>query len=183
MVIGVTGHRPEKLGGNYYEVNDPKNIEIIRLMMQFILNKAGYNPMTGRFGVYQIKLITGMALGADMIFAETALLLKSMYPNRFILECAIPCYNHTSRWNNGDSIKRYNEILEKADIVKTVSERNYDDYVMQIRNEYIVDNSDILLAIWNGSKGGTKNCIDYAKTQEIEIHRYHPTTKTMKRLK
>lgn len=183
MVIGVTGHRPEKLGGNFYEVNSLVNIEIIQMMMRFILNKVCHDPINGIFKTDKVRLITGMALGADLLFAETALLLKKMYPNQFILECAVPCYNHTSRWSDKKIIERYNEILEEADKVKIVSERNYDDYVMQIRNEYIVDESDILLAVWNGSKGGTRNCVEYAKTQGIEIYRYHPTLKTQKRIK
>ena len=184
MVIGVTGHRPEKLGGDYYEVNSLTNIEIVQMMMRFILNKVCHDPILGVFKTSEkVKLITGMALGADLLFAETALLLKNMYPDRFILECAVPCYNHTSRWQDKKVIKRYNEILEEADSVKIVSERNYDDYVMQIRNEYIVDNSDVLLAIWNGSKGGTRNCVEYAMKTDIEIQRYHPTTKSLKRIK
>lgn len=34
---------------------------------------------------------------------------------------------------------------------------------MQKRNEYMVDHSDKVIAVWDGSKSGTKNCIDYAK--------------------
>lgn len=34
---------------------------------------------------------------------------------------------------------------------------------MQKRNEWMVDRIDELLAIYNGTPGGTKNCIDYAK--------------------
>lgn len=39
----------------------------------------------------------------------------------------------------------------------------YNAKKLQIRNKYMVDKSDILLAIWNGDKSGTKNCIDYAE--------------------
>jgi uncharacterized phage-like protein YoqJ len=38
---------------------------------------------------------------------------------------------------------------------------------MQKRNEYIVDNSSLLLSLWDGTSGGTKNCLDYAKKKEI----------------
>jgi uncharacterized phage-like protein YoqJ len=34
---------------------------------------------------------------------------------------------------------------------------------MQKRNEYMVDNSDIVIAVWDGSKGGTYNCVKYAE--------------------
>ncbi len=34
---------------------------------------------------------------------------------------------------------------------------------MQKRNEWMVDNCDMLVAVWDGTDGGTYNCIDYAK--------------------
>jgi len=34
---------------------------------------------------------------------------------------------------------------------------------MQKRNEYMVDNADIVIAVWDGTKGGTCNCVRYAK--------------------
>lgn len=37
------------------------------------------------------------------------------------------------------------------------------------RNEYMVDNSNITIAYWNGLPSGTKNCIDYAKKQNKKI--------------
>ena len=36
---------------------------------------------------------------------------------------------------------------------------------MQERNIFMVDRADEILAVWNGTSGGTKNCIDYAKKQ------------------
>ena len=33
----------------------------------------------------------------------------------------------------------------------------------------MIDNSDILIAVFDGSKSGTKNCIDYAKKHNKEI--------------
>jgi len=33
---------------------------------------------------------------------------------------------------------------------------------MQTRNIWMVDNCDLVLALWDGSDGGTGNCIKYA---------------------
>ena len=33
----------------------------------------------------------------------------------------------------------------------------------------MVNNSDLVIAVWNGSKGGTNNCIDYAKKKNKDI--------------
>jgi nucleoside 2-deoxyribosyltransferase len=33
----------------------------------------------------------------------------------------------------------------------------------------MVDNCDTVVAVWNGTSGGTKNCIDYAKKQNKPV--------------
>jgi len=40
---------------------------------------------------------------------------------------------------------------------------------MNKRNEYLVENSDVLLAYFNGEKGGTENTIKYAKLKNKKI--------------
>lgn len=50
----------------------------------------------------------------------------------------------------------------EAKTVKVVAD-HYEADVMQKRNEYMVDHSDIVLAVWNGKKSGTENCIKYAE--------------------
>lgn len=40
--------------------------------------------------------------------------------------------------------------------------QEYKPYLMQARNKYMVDYVDILIGVWNGSRGGTANCIEYA---------------------
>lgn len=39
-----------------------------------------------------------------------------------------------------------------------------DNVLYLARNMQVVDNSDILIAIWDGESSGTKNTIDYAKS-------------------
>ena len=65
-------------------------------------------------------------------------------------------------------------ILEKADIVTMVTDAPYTPSCMQQRNEYMVNHSDKVIAVWNGSSGGTKNCIDYAKNRKKEIIWFFP---------
>lgn len=109
-----------------------------------------------------------MALGIDMLCAELVLSLKDKYPN-IQLECAIPCKNQTLNWQIKNII-RYNQIISKADIITFVSYKNYYKGCMQKRNKYMVDKSDLLIAIYNGCLVGTKQTIDYAKQQNINIH-------------
>jgi len=47
---------------------------------------------------------------------------------------------------------------------------------MQKRNEWMVDNCDLLIAVWNEDKsGGTYNCIQYAKSVNKEVIYVNPT--------
>ena len=147
MKMCVTGHRPNKLYG--YDLTDDRWIALKEDFKQILIeNKCD-------------EAITGMALGVDTIFAYAVLELKEDGQD-IKLHCAIPCRNFSGKWYIYDKIKYYN-ILSLADTVKLVSDEEYKPYLMQKRNKYMVDHSDKVIAVWDGSKSGTKNCIDYAK--------------------
>lgn len=109
-----------------------------------------------------------MALGIDMLCAELVLSLKDKYLN-IQLECAIPCKNQTLNWQIKNII-RYNQIISKADLITFVSYKNYYKRCMKKRNKYMVDKSNLLIAIYNGCAGGTKQTIEYARQQNININ-------------
>jgi uncharacterized phage-like protein YoqJ len=88
----------------------------------------------------------------------------------------VPFAGQESRWN-AKSQTLFHEILKQCDVVKVVCEGGYAPYKMQIRNEWMVDNSHFTLAIWNGiQKGGTWNCIQYARKQGKTVWHLHPQT-------
>ena len=55
-----------------------------------------------------------------------------------------------------------------------MSDEEYKPWLMQKRNEYMVNLSDKIIAVWNGSKSGTQNCIKYATKLGKEIIRIEP---------
>lgn len=158
MIIAVTGHRPNKLYG--YNLNNEKNLELKEKLKKILID----NKCT--------EAITGMALGVDTIFALAVLELKDEGYN-IKLHCAIPCRNHSSKWIK-ESVDLYNDILSKADVVKLVTDETYKPYLMQVRNEYMVDLADKIIAVWDGSSGGTANCVKYAQKKNKEIIRIIP---------
>jgi uncharacterized phage-like protein YoqJ len=175
MIISVTGPRPKKFG-NIYDVYHPIYIAIGKEMRKFILTQAGFDKTTGSFSYpNEILLISGMALGIDTIWALVALKLKKQFPNKFKLECAIPCKNHSDNWEE-ESKTLYANILRQADIVTYVSKEEYRPYLMQKRNMYMVDKADMIFAVWDGTSGGTANCINYAKKKKRPIYVLHPFT-------
>jgi uncharacterized phage-like protein YoqJ len=147
MKIGVTGHRPSKLYG--YNLN---NERWLKLKEEFKKELAMYNCK---------EAYTGMALGVDMVYALAVLELKEEgYDIRLV--CCIPCINHTSKWFDKPIIDLYNSILNRADSVIIVTEKPYAPHLMQVRNEYIVNHTDFIFTVWDGTEGGTCNCIKYA---------------------
>lgn len=74
----------------------------------------------------------------------------------------------------GEALEYYDCLLENASSEKILTETEYTPKVMQIRNIYMVDNSDIVLGVWNGGKGGTLNCLKYAVKTDKEIYILNP---------
>jgi len=141
-VIAGTGHRPDKLGG-YKDV-------IFRKTYQLAFDSL--NEWKSNIDV----VISGGALGWDTALALAAIDLDIK------LICALPFKGQESRWPRA-SQEKYNEILNKSDEIVYVCEDGYAPWKMQVRNEWMVNHCDIVLALWNGSPGGTGNCIKYAK--------------------
>ncbi len=158
MKICVTGHRPNKLYG--YNLSDPR-WQSLKEHFKTILRENHCD-----------EAITGMALGVDTVFALAVLELKDEGYN-IKLHCAIPCKNHFRKWIK-ESVDLYNYILSKADVVKLVSDEEYKPWLMQKRNEYMVDLADIVIAVWDGTPSGTANCVRYAEKVGKEIIRIKP---------
>jgi uncharacterized phage-like protein YoqJ len=153
--IAFTGHRPEKrnepekIGG--YDINHPLRQAIIKAMTDAV------NRAVKKYGeTHEIVAITGGALGIDQDAARIA--YKLGIP--FIV--AVPCQGQDSMWP-AESKKRYQKMLSLASEVVMVHDGPYNKTCMQDRNIWMVDNCDALIAVWNGTKGGTANCVRYAR--------------------
>lgn len=146
-----TGYRPEKLpfGNDESDFRCVKLKETLTNEIEELIN-SGYS-----------EFITGMALGIDMICGEIVLELRKKYPH-IALSAAIPCKNQERHWDY-DSITRYNRILQSVNNIIFVSNTSYFNGCMQKRNRYMVDNCDLLLAVFDGQQGGTMRTVEYAK--------------------
>ncbi len=176
MKIAVTGHRPSKLN-NEYDMNGPCS-EWIRLRLRnLIKSKRAVNQMLQNLSpdgtpLDEITLISGMALGADMIFAELSIELN------LPLIAAIPFVGQERVWKQHQK-DRYYQILESPLVVKhIVCEGGYAPWKMLKRNEWICDQlsrTDTLAAVWDGSdEGGTAHCVKYAQSKNVDIERINP---------
>jgi len=117
------------------------------------------------------RFISGMAMGIDQICGEIVLELKELYPD-ITLTAAVPCIDQEACWQQKQR-DRYARILKQCDSVHIVSE-TYTNECMEKRNRWMVDNCDVLLAVWDGRPGGTGNTIRYAKSNGVEIILLNP---------
>lgn len=161
--VCFTGHRSQKLPWGYNE-SDERCIqmrETAREKIEFAISN-GYK-----------NFISGMALGFDMISAELVLELKKTYPHIKLI-CALPCKNQYKKWSDKQR-QRYKNILKQADIVRYVSEE-YTDTCMLERNNYMLNNSSLVIALYNGKGGGTGYTIKKAKTMNLQTMIINPLT-------
>ena len=143
-----TGHRPEKL-------NAPEKVVCEALEQE--IRRAIADGLT--------VFISGMARGVDIWAAEIVLRLRdSGMPIRLI--CASPYQGFEQGWST-DWQKRYNAILATADLVRFICP-GYSRSCFQIRNEWMVNHSARVIAVYNGEKGGTRNTLEYAKKMSVE---------------
>lgn len=150
--IAVTGHRPHKLGG-YAAQN---NFRAIRHHMKNFLMSRG-----------DIGLISGGALGIDQFWIEVGIYLG------LPVTAALPFEGYNSRWPKA-SRDKYAELLDKCSDVRYICEPGYEAAKLQLRNEWMVDNCDELAAYWNGTPGGTCNCVTYANSIKRKVHVFDP---------
>lgn len=150
-----TGHRPDKLPWGL----DENSAECRKLRIQIAIQlEALHSAGIAHF-------ISGMALGCDLLFAEAVLAMREEYDD-VTLEAAIPCDSQANSWPE-EQKELYNAILSSCDTV-TFVQHQYTPGCMLRRNRYMVDNSSVLLACFNGSSGGTMNTLLYARRRGVK---------------
>ena len=149
MVLSVCGHRPNKLGG-YRTPNFVYDAVVEGLDKKLIELKPD-------------SVILGMALGVDQWTAE--LCLRNEIP--FI--AAVPCDGYESLWPQFSQVE-YRRLLREASAIHTICPGGYRHGVLETRNQWMVDNSDSLLAVFNGTASGTGNCVRYARRGAKRVH-------------
>jgi uncharacterized phage-like protein YoqJ len=134
-VVAFTGHRPDKVGG--FGHDNPVRDRILRgLLTELRRLRPGH-------------AITGMALGVDTWAAECCLHLGIPFT------AAVPFAGQDRMWP-AESRRHYAKVLKQAARVEIVCGPEVDiNSAMQIRNEWMCDRTDHLLAVHDGSRGGT----------------------------
>lgn len=151
MKVAFTGHRPDKIGG--YQAS-----EIQDYVRQHIHNILLVFKETDK----NLIVYSGMAQGVDTWAVEEC--IDQSIP--FV--AVLPCDGQEKEWPLA-ARDYYHRLLDKAQRIERVNIGPYVPWKMQARNERLVDVSDFLIAVWDGSSGGTYNCLEYAKSVKRTI--------------
>lgn len=147
--VCFTGHRPEKLtrGENAIKRNLSRQIR-------------------RAFADGKDVFITGMARGVDIWAAQIVLQLRDEgYPVKLI--CACPYHGFERGWR-AEWQWQYRDILAHADLIKFICP-TYSPSCFQIRNEWMVNHSAAVIAVFNDEKSGTRNTIAYAEKVGVPV--------------
>lgn len=144
-----TGHRPQKISRPERQIRN----DLERAIAQAV--DAGYTTF-----------ITGMAYGVDVWAGEIVVRLRESHPELHLI-AAVPFEGFESRWSR-EWKERYSDLLGKADLVRYICP-SYHPGAFQRRNEWMVDHSALVIAVFNGEKSGTKNTIDYAQKRGVRV--------------
>lgn len=165
MRMALTGHRPERLG--YPELDFETSSEW-RKVVDWLKEKILELNVTDTY--------CGMATGCDIAYGIATMELNnetSVYKiNRpkIKLHCILPCKNYNRK------IKWHKILKEAADEWVELSEEFYKG-CDNVRDQYMVDHSDKLFAIWDGNEsGGVWSTIKKAQKKNIDIV-YYPKEK------
>lgn len=154
MIIAGTGHRPDKLGG----YSDEAFQVLVDILVEFLIV---IKPRT---------VISGLALGFDQALAQAVIHIneQKLLPHQIKLIGAAPFKSQDSNWPQS-SKTYYQELLKKCDKVIIVSEGDYSVAKMMKRNKWMVDNANVIVTIFDGTSGGTKNTVDYAESKKKQV--------------
>lgn len=152
MTCCFTGHRHFPWDGQHAH---PRQADLLRRLEEAIDSVLSQGAT---------HFICGNAVGVDTWAAELVLQKKKAYPEIF-LEIALPFAGH-----NTDE-PACQAVQGQADLVHVVGTAKNRKTAFFERNHYMVDHSDLLIAVYMEShpRSGTAKTMEYAKKQGLKL--------------
>ena len=160
-----TGHMPEGFVFGYDE--DSPICKAVKIAVRNQIERL-YDDGYKRF-------ITGCALGVDIWAGESVIDLKRTKKDIELIG-AVPFKGQERGWTE-EQRERYEALLKNCDDVVTVSKR-FNKNAFYIRDRYMVDNADIILAVYDDTRGysGTGYTVRYAMGKDKPLIIIDPET-------
>lgn len=147
-----TGHRPDKLGHSRQEEDE------LRLRLHQRIIQAISEGFT--------QFYCGMAMGTDIIAGELVVSLRQQYPELRLI-AVVPFPQQSRSWPMSWRV-RWTCLIRQADQQVVL----YPDYCRgcyHARNRYMVNHVQRVIAVYDGSPGGTATTIQYARQKGVPV--------------
>lgn len=130
-----------------------------------------YNFIVDAIGAGYDTFLTGAAPGYDILCAELTQIARRVRHKATRIIYALPYENFSDAHHfDEDWQARYDFISANCqEIINVTNSLNETEGCYQRRNEFMVDNSSLLICYHTGKAGGTDNTIRYAKDKGLTI--------------
>ncbi len=108
----------------------------------------------------------GLAIGFDMLAAETVLRLRQEFPHIRLI-AVLPCADQAVGWSERDRAA-WKRVIAAADKVVCLQER-YTPDCMKARDRHLADHSSVCVCYLTQYGGGTGYTVGYASRQGVRI--------------
>jgi len=158
VVIAVTGHR------------DLSNGATLARQINYTLDRVKQMIPKLRNTPVVLTILSSLAEGADRLVAREVLKMPGAE-----LEAVLPLEktDYISDFESPESQKEFEEFLSQARRVRQVPSRGDRREAYASAGRYIVDQCDILLALWDskpaGGYGGTAEVVEYARQKRCPL--------------
>lgn len=156
--IAATGHRPPKVCG--WEEYETIGLERLVALARNSLIRLDAEEVT-----------SGMALGWDIAVSLATINLG------IPLIAAIPFKGQEKTWNKKSQHLYHDTLTQSQEVIYVCTEemppsgwsKQKINQMMKARDRWMVDWSTTVLALYNGTSGGTSSTVDYAELQRKPI--------------
>ena len=132
----VTGHR-------FLDTNNDLTASIQRVLARIIQD----HPNTDQY------LLSALSEGSDQFVARIALQYKEI---KLIVPLPLPEEQYLMDFETDEGRKKFSQLLKFADQVLTLTENNDHDTAYDELGRYLIDQCNVLIALWNGEYSGKK---------------------------
>ena len=121
--------------------------------------------------------LSGLAEGADTLFAEAAL------ARGIALEVCLACTDVIENFTPGAARDQHLMLRERSRRIHTLPFTERSNAAYMALGHWLVDTSDLLIAAWNGlpalAEGGTGDVVAYARQQGRPLIHIHTVQRTI----
>ncbi|MDO9088097.1 MAG: hypothetical protein Q7U53_17960 [Anaerolineaceae bacterium] len=116
-------------------------------------------------------LYSALAEGSDQLVAELALLHEEI---QLIVPLPIPSSEYLDDFETHVGIQKFTELVQSAHRIIQLPDQPNHESAYQFLGEYLVQECDIIIAIWNGefsqTKGGTGEVVKFAIEKKKPVY-------------